>query len=109
MPKKKKQAKSVDDEIENLMKQSEKIEFKKEIQNLSKQDDKKDRKFIRERVKVNTGITILQENPKKPKTLAYKRYQKYKSAKSTVQFFSKGGTLGDLMYDYQHGFVKFLK
>ena len=108
MPKKK-QAKTVEDEIENLMKKSEEISLKKEIKNLSKQDDKRDRKFIRERVKVNTGITISQVNPKKKGTNSYKIYQKYKSAKSTVQFFSKGGTNADLMFDYQHGFVKFLK
>lgn len=110
MPKKykKKQAKNVDDEISNLMKKSDEIALKKEIKDLSKQDDKKDRAFIRARVVKNTGITISQTNPKKPKTNAYKRYQKYKSAKSTIQFFNKGGTQADLMFDYQHGFVKFL-
>ena len=107
MPKKK-QAKNVDDEIENLMKKSDEILLKKEIKNLSKQDDKKDRAFIRSKIKVNTGITISQTNPKKPKTNAYKRYQKYKSAKSTIQFFNKGGTQADIMFDYQHGYVKFI-
>lgn len=107
MPKKK-QAKNIDDEIDNLMKMSDDIELKKEIKNLGKQDDKKDRSFIRSKIKCNTGIIISQTNPKKPKTNAYKRYQKYKSAKSTVQFFNKGGTQGDLMWDYQHGYVKFI-
>ncbi len=108
MPKKKKQATNIDDEIENLMKMSDDIELKKEIKNLGKQDDKKDRAFIRCKIKANTGIIISQTNPKKKGTNSHKRYQKYKSAKSTVQFFNKGGTQADLMFDYQHGYVKFI-
>ena len=106
MPKRK-QATNIDDEIENLMKMSDKIELKKEIKNLSKQDDKRDRKIIRDKIKAQASIKVVQKNPKAKDSISYNRYQKYKSAKNTQQYFNKGGRLADLMFDYQHGYVKF--
>lgn len=102
----KKQAKNIDEEIDNLMKMSDKIAFKKEMKGLSKQDTKKDRQFIKSKISSGT-FKMSQSNPKKPGSQAHKRYAKYSKTKNYKDYIKAGGTPSSMLFDYQHGYLKF--
>lgn len=109
MPKKTKQAKTIDDEISNLMKKSDEIQLKKEIKNLGKQDDKKDRKFLSQKIKDNAKFVHVSKNPKQSGSKAFTRYEQYKKTKTFTGYFKAGGTRQSLLFDYQRGYIKFNK
>ena len=102
----KKQAKNIDDEIDNLMKMSDKIAFKKEMKQLTNQDTKRDRKFIKSKIKSGT-FKMLKDNPKKAGSQAHKRYAKYSKTTNYRDYVNAGGTPNSMLFDYQHGYLKF--
>ena len=53
-----------------------------------------------------TGITIQQENPKKPGTKAHERFEKYKGAEAIGDAMSKGANWQDLSGDFEKVFLK---
>lgn len=57
----------------------------------------------------STVVEYVAENPKRKNSKAYERFEKYKKAKTIAEFFSLGGTRGDLRYDEHKGFVTFIK
>lgn len=52
-----------------------------------------------------TLISINQENPKKEGSKSYPRYENYKSAKSYRDFKELGGTGGDIIFDFDRGYL----
>lgn len=50
-------------------------------------------------------IKVLQENPKRPGSLSYERYERYKSATTLAQYLERGGTTADFRFDCDRGFV----
>jgi len=88
----KKQAKDIDTEIKNLIKQNE----------------KRDRDFLSKIMDKNmaTRITFNKTNPKRAGTKANERYEKYKSARTLKSAKEKGASKADLLYDYEKGFLK---
>jgi len=49
---------------------------------------------------------LVATNPKKKGTLSYKRFQKYRGARTIGAFTKAGGTIKDLKSDVSHGYVK---
>ena len=88
----KQQAKDIDTEIKNLMKQNE----------------KRDRRFIQKIMDTNsaTRISFRQENPKSQNSKARERYEKYKSARTIRGAKQKGAKTQDILNDYEKGFLK---
>ena len=86
----KQQAKDVDTEIKNLMKQNE----------------KRDRRFIQKIMDTNsaTRISFRQENPKSQNSKARERYEKYKSARTIRGAKQKGAKTQDILNDYNYSF-----
>lgn len=54
----------------------------------------------------STKIEICRNNPKRPGSLAYERFEKYKMAQSISEMLESGGSLDDLMNDLCKGFLK---
>lgn len=52
----------------------------------------------------NDRIRYRKQNPKKSGSLAFARYEKYKSARSPKEALQLGAASGDLSYDWRHGF-----
>ena len=52
-----------------------------------------------------TPIQYQQTNPKKDPSKSYDRYHLYKQAATVGQFLSLGGTVRDLAFDYDRGYV----
>lgn len=53
----------------------------------------------------DTLISINQENPKKEGSKSHPRYENYKSAKSYRDFKELGGTGGDIIFDFDRGYL----
>ena len=49
---------------------------------------------------------LVATNPKQKGTLSYKRFQKYRGARTIGAFTKAGGTMKDLKCDVSHGYVK---
>lgn len=79
-----------------------------EIKNLLKQNEKRDRKFIQRIMDTNsaTRISFRQENPKSQNSKARERYEKYKSARTIRGAKQKGAKTQDILNDYEKGFLK---
>ena len=79
-----------------------------EIKNLLKQNEKRDRKFIQRIMDTNsaTRISFRQENPKSQNSKARERYEKYKSARTIRGAKQKGAKPQDILNDYEKGFLK---
>jgi len=56
--------------------------------------------------KADDAIRFVQQNPKTPDSLAYKRYDKYKTAKTVQQALNLGATRPDIRYDYKFCYCK---
>ena len=56
---------------------------------------------------VLTGVSfvICQNNPKRPGTASYLRYEMYKSASTKTEFHMLGGTSADLLWDRKKGYI----
>ena len=52
-------------------------------------------------------ITMKRSNPKLKGGASRERYESYKRAKTLKDFLLRGGTKGDLKWDYIHGFIDF--
>ena len=48
---------------------------------------------------------ICQNNPKRPGTASYLRYEMYKSANTKNEFHLLGGTSADLLWDRKKGYI----
>ena len=48
---------------------------------------------------------MAQQNPKTAGSKCYQRYERYKAAMTVGQFLDLGGTIADLQYDTEKGFV----
>ncbi|KAJ8613810.1 hypothetical protein CTAYLR_004922 [Chrysophaeum taylorii] len=53
-------------------------------------------------------IKVRLENPKRCKSKSWARYEVYKVATTTKEYFALGGTRADLAYDTAKGFVEFV-
>lgn len=54
-------------------------------------------------------IRLTQANPKGPGSDAYKRYQKYKAARTIGQMLELGACTGDILYDQRRGHLTLLR
>ena len=52
-----------------------------------------------------TLISINQDNPKKEGSKSHPRYESYKSAKNYIEFKELGGTGGDIIFDFDRGYL----
>lgn len=52
-------------------------------------------------------ITFVAENPKKKGSSAHARFALYKVGMTVSEFVAAGGTLGDVKWDAERGFIKF--
>jgi len=79
-----------------------------EIKNLLKQNEKRDRNFIQKIMDTNsaTRISFRQDNPKQQNSKARQRYEIYKSARTIRGARQKGATRQDILNDYEKGFLK---
>ena len=70
----------------------------------------KKKKTIKKYKKENDDdrLEIVQQNPKIAGSMAYHRYEVYKSATTQKEYFEKGGTKEDFKHDQKKGFVKVL-
>ena len=50
-------------------------------------------------------IEVQQENPKKPGSLSFERYEAYKAARTLEEMLSLGGVRGDFKHDVNKGFI----
>ena len=48
---------------------------------------------------------LVSENPKRPGTASYDRFNLYNSSETVGQFLENGGTKGDLDWDTKKGFI----
>ena len=51
------------------------------------------------------SFVICQNNPKRPGTASYLRYEMYKSANTKHEFHMLGGTSADLLWDRKKGYI----
>ena len=51
-------------------------------------------------------IAFDQDNPKRPDSASYKRYEAYKAATCGEQVLELGGSKSDVLHDYKKGFLK---
>ena len=51
------------------------------------------------------SFVICQNNPKRPGTASYLRYEMYKSASTKTEFHMLGGTSADLLWDRKKGYI----
>ena len=51
------------------------------------------------------SFVICQNNPKRPGTASYLRYEMYKSASTKAEFHMLGGTSADLLWDRKKGYI----
>ena len=51
-------------------------------------------------------IAFAQQNPKRPDSASYKRYEAYKAATCGDQVLELGGSKSDVLHDYKKGFLK---
>ena len=51
------------------------------------------------------SFVIRQNNPKRPGTASYLRYEMYKSASTKTEFHMLGGTSADLLWDRKKGYI----
>ena len=51
------------------------------------------------------SVVIRQNNPKRPGTASYLRYEMYKSASTKTEFHMLGGTSADLLWDRKKGYI----
>jgi len=56
---------------------------------------------------MDRALRIQQENPKKAGSSAWRRYEKYKKAKTVKQFLKLGAVKGDLHFDMKRGYIAF--
>ncbi|KAH8068509.1 hypothetical protein JL721_6654 [Aureococcus anophagefferens] len=52
-------------------------------------------------------LACMPDNPKRPQTKSWERYEKYKAATTVGEFLDLGGTLADLAHDTGKGFVQY--
>jgi len=57
-------------------------------------------------VEGSTKLQYVAENPKRKNSAAHGRFSKYMKAKTVEQFLKLGGTVADLRYDQNKGFVE---
>lgn len=62
--------------------------------------------ILRMRHDPNVPIFINQENPKRPYTKAYNRFERYKGANTIKQAKKMGATTGDISFDIARGYIK---
>ena len=75
---------------------------------LNKKDEKIDKEYLVRYSKANLPISYHQECPKKAKTKSAVRYNKYKSASTIAEALRLGAIWGDIVWDYQRGFLRCL-
>ena len=51
-------------------------------------------------------IAFAQDNPKRPDSASFKRYEAYKAATCGDQVLELGGSKSDVLHDYKKGFLK---
>ena len=51
-------------------------------------------------------IAFAQDNPKRPDSASYERYEAYKAATCGDQVLELGGSKSDVLHDYKKGFLK---
>jgi len=51
---------------------------------------------------------IRKDNPKRPSSKAFARYEKYMNSKTVKDYLENGGLTADLKYDEKKGFLKVL-
>ena len=51
------------------------------------------------------SVVIRQNNPKRPGTASYLRYEMYKSASTKTEFHMLGGISADLLWDRKKGYI----
>ena len=51
-------------------------------------------------------IAFAQENPKRPDSASYERYEAYKAATCGDEVLELGGSKSDVLHDYKKGFLK---
>ena len=61
----------------------------------------------RELPPLNTPVVLMQENPKKPGSLSYTRYEKYKHARTLGEYLELGAKIADAFFDNERGFLEF--
>ena len=55
----------------------------------------------------NQKIKILvKDNPKRPSSASFQRFELYKTCKTTDEFIAAGGYAADLRYDVEHEFIE---
>ena len=55
----------------------------------------------------NQKIKILvKDNPKRPSSASFGRFELYKTCKTTDEFLAAGGYSADLRYDVEHEFIE---
>ena len=52
-----------------------------------------------------TPIAVRQRNPKRANTVGFRRYERYKHAKTRGEFDALGGTAADFRHDVKKGFI----
>ena len=51
-------------------------------------------------------IAFAQDNPKRPDSASYERYEAYKAATCGDEVLELGGSKSDVLHDYKKGFLK---
>ena len=62
--------------------------------------------MVKSMLATNAPIVIQQDNPKKPGSKSYDRYEKYKKATTLDEMLDLGGSRGDIFFDMERGFIK---
>ena len=78
----------------------------KTVKKIIKIDDIK--LYLKDKNNNDKKIEINKVNPKNKSSKAYQRYEKYKYADKLIDIKNLGGSLGDIINDYNKIFIKFL-
>jgi len=90
-------------------KQLQKKEPKKSVQKKPAVSNPNDNKSIIKKAKKNNrSVVFNQTNPKNKSSNAFTRYEKYKVATKMADIYKLGGNMGDIMNDYNKGYLTFV-
>ena len=71
-------------------------------------DVKDVKNMIKLAVKANKKVSFVQDNPKRKNTKSFIRYSEYKKSKNMGEISKYGGNIGDIVNDYNKGYLKIL-
>jgi len=72
----------------------------------TKPNGKRKRRYIRVNLpSLDEAIVMVQDNPKRPSSLSFSRYEKYKAAQTLKEFYALGGRKKDARYDLGRGYM----